>query len=76
MFRELTEEEIKETGKRFTYHSPKGDQPERYSEIRATFLSIALGLQQNCPKSSELSLALTKLQEANMWANAAIARNE
>lgn len=29
-----------------------------------------------CPPGRELSLALTKLEEAMMWANAAIARNQ
>jgi len=29
-----------------------------------------------CPDSRERSLALTKLEEAVSWANAAIARNE
>ena len=33
-------------------------------------------LVTNCPESRELSCALTKLEEAVMWANAAIARNE
>ena len=33
-------------------------------------------LVDECPDSRELSVALTKLEEAVMWANAAIARNE
>jgi hypothetical protein len=33
-------------------------------------------LQYLCPGSRELSLAITKLEEAVFWANAAIARNE
>lgn len=73
---ELSEEQMFEATKRFTYHAPKKDQVPRYNEIRETFFSVALGLQQNCPPSRELSLALTKLEEACMWANAAIARNE
>uniref|UniRef100_A0A6M3KCJ1 Acb2/Tad1 hairpin domain-containing protein n=1 Tax=viral metagenome TaxID=1070528 RepID=A0A6M3KCJ1_9ZZZZ len=73
---ELAEKQLYEMQKRFTYHAPKNGQPTRYVEIRETYLAVALGLCQNCPESRELSLALTKLEESVMWANAAIARNE
>ena len=62
--------------RRFTYHPPKGNQAERYSFIRDRALSLALILDHECPASREKSLALTKLEEAVMWANASIARNE
>jgi len=61
---------------RFTYHPPKEGQPERYTKIRDTAKSFAHELVSMCPDSRERSLALTKLEEAVMWANAAIARNE
>jgi hypothetical protein len=73
---QLTEKEIQDMEKRFTYHPPKGDQQGRYVEIRDTAHAVALGICQNCPESRERSLALTHLEEAVMWANAAIARNE
>jgi hypothetical protein len=73
---ELSDDQIKETARRFTHHAPKKDQPSRYKEIRDTALSFALGLQQYCPQSRELSLALTHLESAVMYANAAIARRE
>jgi hypothetical protein len=60
----------------FTYHAPKGDQARRYEEIRDMGRSLAHLMTRRCPESRELSLALTKLEEAVMWANAAIARNE
>jgi hypothetical protein len=65
-----------ELEKRFTYHAPKDDQPDRYSQIRNQAWMFAIYLCQACPESRELSLALTKLEEAVMWANASIARNE
>lgn len=61
---------------RFTYHAPKNDQVERYAEIRDRGLLLAKFLKLLCPPSRERSLAFTKLEEAIMWANAAIARNE
>lgn len=60
----------------FTYHAPKAGQPERYTLIRDTAKQLALLLGEQCPSSRELSLALTKLEESVMWANAAIARND
>ena len=62
--------------KNFTYHSPKGDQPNRYECIRNTAKGFAMLINDACPDSREKSLAFTKLEEAVMWANAAIARNE
>jgi hypothetical protein len=61
---------------RFTYHAPKGTQTARYEEIRMLALNYATRLDELCPSSREKSLALTKLEEAVMWANASIARNE
>jgi len=61
---------------RFTYHAPKADQPERYTQIRSTAKKFAEQICALTPESREQSLALTKLEEAVMWANAAIARRE
>jgi hypothetical protein len=60
----------------FRYHPPFGNQAERYTVIRATAKALAYIIQENTPASREQSLALTHLQEAVMWANAAIAINE
>ena len=61
--------------KRFTYHPPKGEQPALYEKIRFNGRNLAEMIDEECPDSREKSLALTKLEEAVMWANAAIARN-
>jgi len=61
---------------RFTWHKPFGSQPERYEMIREMALDFANYLVRDCPDSRELSLALTKVEEAVFWANAAIARHE
>ncbi len=60
----------------FTYHSPKNDQPERYEKIRSKAKELAYLIEECCPESRERSLAITKLEECSMWANASIARNE
>jgi len=69
-------EDKKKIENNFSYHTPKNDQPKRYEEIRAKAKELAEMLLVNCPPSRELSVALTELETAVMWANAAIARNE
>ena len=73
---QITDEENRRLAKDFTYHPPKADQVPRYNEIRSQAEAFAAGLMQMCPPSRERSLALTALEEAVMWANASIARNE
>lgn len=77
---EIGDEQQKRFDKNFTYHSPSGDGPrsqiERYGSIRAEGKALAEHICELTPLSREQSLALTKLEEVVMWANAAIARNE
>lgn len=61
---------------RFTYHAPKPGQPEKYEELRGRAKQLAYLIRDLCPTSRETSLALTKLEEAVFWANAAVARHE
>lgn len=67
---------VKDLMNRFTYHEPKEGQPERYQGIRKKGLLMAMEVEGSCPDSREKSIALTKIEEAVFWANAAIARNE
>ena len=73
---ELKTEERERFGNDFTYHAPKPDQIGRYGEIRDRAGLLSVFLFETCPRSRELSLAITKLEEAVFWANASIARNE
>lgn len=62
--------------RRFTYHAPKADQPERYTALRSRAKALAEDIARLTPSSREQSLALTHLETAIFFANAAIARNE
>ena len=62
--------------KAFTYHPPKKHQAGMYSSIRETAKMFAYVIDELVPDSREKSLAMTKLEECVMWANAGIARNE
>ena len=57
----------------FSYHSPKGDQPERYEKIRAAAKALAYEIKACTPTSPDQTAALRKLREAVMTANASIA---
>jgi hypothetical protein len=70
---EITEGDLQ---KRFTYHAPKEDQPVRYQQIRNMAYSLAEYIVINTKPSREQSLAITHIEDAVMWANAGIARNE
>ena len=59
----------------FKYHSPKEGQPEKYAVLREKAKELAYLIDDLCPQSREKSLAITKLEESVMWANASIARN-
>lgn len=61
---------------RFSFHPAKDGQPERYSEIRNQGYHFSVFLERNCPGSPELTMAINHIDQAVMWANAAIARNE
>ena len=58
----------------FTYHAPKPGQQETYTTLRAKAKELALLIEELTPASREQSLALTELETAVFWANAAIAR--
>jgi len=73
---EPTPDAATEIERAFTYHKPKEDQPERYDMLRETGGELAHLIATSTPAGREQSLALTKLKEAVMWANAAIACNE
>lgn len=60
----------------FTYHAPHGDQVRRYEEIREAGLDLARHILNLTPASAEQTTAIRKVQEAVMFANAAIAIGE
>jgi len=57
----------------FKYHSPQGDQPQRYEAIRAKALELAKVICENTPLCADQAAAIRLLREAVMTANASIA---
>lgn len=60
----------------FTYHPPKGDQSNRYIIIREAAKDFADTILNNTPESEDQNMAILKIREAVMLANASIAINE
>lgn len=65
---------VDELDRRFSYHPPSGDQATKQQAVRSEARQLAGLLKDACPEGRELSLALTRLEECVMWANAAVAR--
>lgn len=59
----------------FVYHAADEDQAARYTIIRQTAKDFAALILRYTPDSREQALALTNLEQAVFWANAAVARN-
>ena len=60
----------------FTYHPPRGNQTERYQEIRDAGHALAVVIHKCTPSCADQTAAIRKIREAVMTANAAIAINE
>ena len=65
----------KELEHRFKYHAPDDMARARHETIRDFCGSLADDIDAMLPDCREKSLAITKVEEAMFWANAAIARN-
>ena len=62
---------------RFTYHAPRtNERAAQHDLVRKRVLDVATLFQEILPLGRELSLALTKLEEAMFWGNAALARQK
>jgi hypothetical protein len=64
-----------EIDRRFDYHAPDAGKKVLHETARSQAKATAEEWAEMLPESREKSLALTALEEALFWANAAIARN-
>jgi hypothetical protein len=61
---------------RFAYHPPTTDAKRHaHEDMRAMCRQLAIVLDDLCPDGREKGLAITKIEEAMFWGNAAIARD-
>jgi hypothetical protein len=62
--------------RRFNYHRPDEDKAARHQKLRDAARVFADALDENCDEGRELSLAMTNLEQAMFWGNAAVAREQ
>lgn len=67
---------LTDIGHRFAHHPPPNEHVVRAHEgVRDLCQSLATYFSAHLPEGREKALAMTKVEEAMFWANAAIARN-
>lgn len=60
---------------RFTHHPPATtERANAHATVRGACAGLAAQIVDQCPPGREQALALTKVEEAMFWANAAFAR--
>ena len=63
-----------EIARRFSYHKPDTERAAKHDSLRGALQAAADIVVESTPPGREQSLAVTKLEEAMFWANAALAR--
>lgn len=66
--------DYEDLNRRFTAHSVDSDAVECMQSVRDAGRAMAVRVCQVTPEGRERALALTKIEEAVFWANAATAR--
>ncbi len=64
-----------EVRNRMTYHAPSLDGIARHARLSEAIGAAMEEVDRTCPDGREKSIVFTKLEEAKMWASAAVARN-
>lgn len=62
--------------KKAKYTEVNEEQQKRIDEVRNMFSNVYDLIEKNCKSSRETSLAMTKLEEAQMWAIKGITREK
>lgn len=60
---------------RFSYHKPTPEMVPVFAAIREKLKEAAMLIDQSVPDGREKATAISKLEEAGFWANAALARS-
>lgn len=68
-----TKEPLTEVQKRFIYARPSQEGIDRIEVARAAFRELVKKLEEVLPSCRETALVWTKLEEASMWSNKALA---
>lgn len=67
---------VEDIENRFNFHPATTEEKRNaHTSIRELCKQLALAINAKVPEGREKSLSVTHLEEAMMWANAALARN-
>lgn len=62
--------------KPFAYHKPSPTGLDKINALREAFSQVKATIEQTCPTSRQMSVALTELETAAMWAIKAVVFND
>ena len=62
--------------KPYAYHKPSATGLNKINELRLLFSEVERVINANCPTSRQKSIAITKNEEAAMWAIKAVVFND
>jgi hypothetical protein len=62
--------------KPFAYHKPSEYGMQRITAIREAYSVVKAVIEDNCPPSRQLSVAITELETSAMWAIKAVVFND
>lgn len=62
--------------KPYAYHKPSPDGLRRINHLRELFSHVERELNEICPKSRQLSIALTNNEQTAMWAIKSVVFND
>ena len=62
--------------KPFAYHKPSAEGLVRITTLRQEFSNLKATIEENCTNSRERASAITRLEEAAMWAIKAVVFND
>lgn len=62
--------------KMYRSHVPSDDAAVKINELRLAFDELHSALEKLCPPSRELSLAITNIEQAAMWATKAVVHGD
>jgi len=62
--------------KPYAYHKPSPEGLKKITELRELFSQVEQVIREYCPPSRHQSLAITKNEEAAMWAIKAVVFND
>lgn len=63
-----------EISRRFRHYAPTEERAAQHVDVRSALAEAAGHLADTLPEGREKSTAITKIEEAMFWANAALAR--